>query len=84
MQPPNPPCQGGGGRSGSHFHGSRLKIACAIPLNAVIAHIAQTAGSGLSGSRDFTLPIAAESPAAAGDFELITRLIIMDSGEAGR
>ena len=67
-----------------------MKIACAIPLNAVIVHIAQAyrsaqaAGLGLGGSRDFTLPIAAESPAAAGDFELITRLIIMDSGEAGR
>ena len=61
-----------------------------MPLNVVIAHIAQAyrsaqaAGLGLSGSRDFTLPIAAESPAAAGDFELITRLVIMDSGEAGR
>ena len=39
---------------------------------------------GLGGSRDFTLPIAAESPAAAGDFELITRPVIMDSGEAGQ
>ena len=52
-------------------------------LNTVIAHVAQAHGStqaaglGLGGSRDFTLPTAAESPGAASDFELITWLVIM-------
>ena len=59
-------------------------------LNAVVAHIAQahrtdqTAGLGLSGSRDFMLLTVAESPTAPGDFELITWLVIMDSGQADR
>ena len=54
-------------------------------LNAVIAHIAQThrsiqaAGLGLGGSRDFTLPTAAELPAVASDFELVTWLVIADN-----
>ena len=57
-------------------------------LNAVIVHVAQmnrnvqAAGLGLGGSRDFTLPTAAESPAAA-DFELVTWLVIMGPGKAG-
>ena len=54
-------------------------------LNAVIAHVAQAhrsiqaAGLGLGGSRDFTLPAAAELPAVAGDFELVTWLVIADN-----
>ena len=57
-------------------------------MNAVIAHIAQVnrsiqaAGLGRGGSRDFTLPTAAESPAAA-DFELVTWLVIINAGKAG-
>ena len=53
-------------------------------LNAVIAHIAQVHGStqaaglGLGGSRNFTLPTAAELPAVASDFELVTWLVIAD------
>lgn len=57
-------------------------------LNAVLAHIAQVnrsvqaGGLGLGGSRDFTLPTAAESPAAA-DFELVTWLVIISAGKVG-
>ena len=54
-------------------------------LDEVLKHVSQVnrnvqaAGLGLGGSRDFTLPIAAESPAAS-DFELVTWLVIMDAG----
>ena len=54
-------------------------------LDEVLKHASQVyrnvqaAGLGLGGSRDFTLPTAAESPAAS-DFELVTWLVIMDAG----
>ena len=53
-------------------------------LNDVIAHIRQThnreqaAGLGLSGSGDFILPKASESPRGATDFELLTWLVIKE------
>ena len=58
-------------------------------LNDVIAHIRQThnreqaAGLGLSGSGDFILPKASESPRGATDFELLTWLVIKENRNDG-
>ena len=82
---PQPPLSGGRRSLREPFSWLSIKNSLHnTPERRHIALIAQATGLGLGGSRDFTLPIAAESPAAAGDFELITRLVIMDSGEAGR
>ena len=51
-------------------------------LKATIAHISrahtttQTNNMGLSGTRDFALPLESEAPKDASDFELVTWLVI--------
>ena len=55
-------------------------------LDAVIAHVnkahrgVQTKNLGIGGSRDFKLPIESERPRSAGDFELVTWLVIANGG----
>ena len=62
-------------------HGKEMKRYDDL-LNGVIAHIRQArastaaAGLGQAGSRNFVLPKASETPQGAGDFELITWLVI--------
>ena len=54
-------------------------------LEDAVSHISQshantqTVGLGLSGGRDFVLPIASENPQTTADFDLITWLIIKDA-----
>ena len=62
-------------------HGKEMKRYDDL-LNGIIAHIRQArastaaAGLGQAGSRDFVLPKASETPQGAGDFELITWLVV--------
>ena len=62
-------------------HGRNMER-CHRLLTAVVGHIRQAhdrtqrSGLGIEGSRDFVLTPASESPNSAGDFELVTWLVI--------